>query len=51
MHAIVSEAIVTPDGVRPGAVLVDGDRIVAVRDRPPPGVPREDLGEIGRAHV
>ncbi|HJL19855.1 MAG TPA: allantoinase AllB [Sandaracinaceae bacterium LLY-WYZ-13_1] len=46
MHAIVSQKVVTPDGVRPAAVLVDGERIAEVRDEAPAGVPREDLGAL-----
>jgi allantoinase len=46
MHAIVSDHVVTPEGIRPAAVLIEGERIAEVRDEAPPGVPREDLGGL-----
>ncbi len=46
--ALTSRRVVTPEGVRPGAVLLRGERIVAVVDAAevPPGTPSEDLGEL-----
>ena len=47
MHAIVSRRTVTEDGVRPAAILVEGERIVDVRppDAVPDGVDVMDVGE------
>jgi allantoinase len=46
LRAFVSRQIVTPYGVRPGALLVDGERIQAVvaPDQVPADALREDLG-------
>lgn len=46
MHALTSTRVVLGDGVRPAAVLVDGERISDVSETPPPGVPVEDLGDL-----
>jgi allantoinase len=47
VQAFLSQRIVTPQGIRPGAVLVDGGRILEVisRGEIPAGAPREDFGE------
>ena len=44
--ALVSEQVVTPDAVRPAAVLVRGEKIAAVvaPDEIPAGCPVEDVG-------
>jgi len=46
--AISSARVITPQGMRPAAVIVAGEQIEAVveRDAVPPGVPCEDLGEL-----
>ena len=46
--AIASERVITPEGVRAAAVIVEGERIVDVvdRDAVPSGVPCEDFGEL-----
>src|SRR5579863_9100947 len=47
LRAFVSRRVVTPNGIRPGAVLVDGERIEAVV-RPnelPAGAQTRDFGE------
>jgi allantoinase len=45
-RAFISRRVVTPEGVRPGAVLVEGERIRAVvlPDQVPPGTPTVDAG-------
>src|ERR1700692_1986588 len=45
--AIAGKQVVTPDGVREGAVLVRGEKIVAVvaRAQVPADCPLEDVGE------
>ncbi|MEZ4338762.1 MAG: allantoinase AllB [Sandaracinaceae bacterium] len=47
MFALVSQRVITPDRVRPAAVLVDGERIrdVVAVDAVPDGVRVEDLGD------
>lgn len=47
MKALVSDRVVTPNGVRPAAVLVEGERIVDVVAKPkvPAGAEVEDFGE------
>lgn len=47
-HAIASDRVITPDGERAAAVIVDGERITAIveRDQVPAKVPCEDLGEL-----
>ena len=48
LHAVVSRRLVTPEGVRPGAVLIEGEQIRAVVT--PDDVPRtastRDVGEM-----
>lgn len=46
MRAIVCRNVVTPTGVRPATVMIDGERIAEVRDDVPSGVPHDDLGEL-----
>src|SRR5438105_2145254 len=45
--ALQGQAICTPDGIRPAAVLIRGERIVAVigPDALPSGVPVEEAGD------
>jgi allantoinase len=47
-RALVGRRVVTPEGERAGAVLVRGERIVAVVDANavPPGTPTEDVGDL-----
>jgi allantoinase len=47
-HAVVSERVHTPGGVRPAAVVVEGERIQAIRDPAelPADMPRVDLGQV-----
>jgi len=46
MHAVLSQRVITPEGVRPAAVLIDDERIdgVVAVDAVPEGVATEDLG-------
>ncbi len=47
LQAFLSNRIVTPDGVRPGAILVEGELIRAVlpRDQVPPHAQLKDFGD------
>lgn len=47
-HALVGRRVLTEQGLRPAAVLVEGERIAAVVDPAavPAGVPRRDLGDL-----
>ena len=47
MQALISRRIVTPQGIRPGAVLIDGERIraVAAASEVPADATRDDFGE------
>jgi allantoinase len=47
LQAFLSRRVVTPEGLRPGAVLVDGERIRAVvgLDEVPPNADKRDFGE------
>ena len=47
LWAIGSTRVVTPEGLRPAAVLVQGEKIAGVvpRDRVPTGCPLEDVGD------
>jgi len=47
LHVFLSRRIVTPQGIRPGAVLVDGERITGLfgPNEVPPDAAREDFGE------
>ena len=47
-YALVSKRLVTPEGVRPGAVLVEGEgiRAVVTPDHVPPNTPTRDFGEM-----
>ena len=46
--ALFSSRVVTPAGVRPAAIVIDGGRIAAVvnREAAPAGMPVEDLGNL-----
>jgi allantoinase len=46
LRAYASQRVVTPEGIRPAALLVDGDKIrdVVPRNEVPPGVVIEDFG-------
>lgn len=48
LRAFLSQRIVTPHGVRPGAILVDGERIrdVVAQEEIPPETTREDFGNM-----
>lgn len=48
LQAFVSRQIVTPQGIRPGALVVDGEKIQAVvpAEQTPAGAPREDFGDL-----
>lgn len=48
VHALASRRVVTPHGERNAAVLIDGERIVAVKPATelPDGVPVEDFGDV-----
>lgn len=46
MKAIRSRRIVTPDGVREGVVIVEGERIAAIEDGAPEGAQLIDLGDL-----
>lgn len=48
LHAFLSRRVVTLEGLRPGAVLVDGERIRAVvgLDEVPTNAVRQDFGEV-----
>jgi allantoinase len=48
LHALASQRVVTPEGIRTAAVLVDGERIHAVVDRNaiPSHIPVQDFGEL-----
>jgi allantoinase len=48
LHAFVSRRVVTPEGVRPAAVLVDGERIreVVAPDQVPSGIEVRDFGDL-----
>ena len=53
LKAFLSRRMVTPEGIRPGAVLVDGERIRAViapGDVPLDAV-REDFGRVDEARA
>ncbi|PRQ05611.1 allantoinase AllB [Enhygromyxa salina] len=47
-HVITSERVMTPDGVGPAGVIIEGDQILDVVELAavPTGLPREDLGEL-----
>jgi allantoinase len=47
-HALVARRVLTEQGVKPAAVVVEGERIAAIVDPAavPPGVPRRDLGDL-----
>jgi allantoinase len=47
VRAFVSRRVVTPEGVRPGAVIVEGERILEVvaPERVPAGAETQDFGE------
>ena len=45
MKALRSSRVVLDDRVAPAVVLIDGERISAILDAAPPGVPVEDLGD------
>ena len=47
-HALVSRRVLTEQGLRPAAVVVDGEKIAAVVDPAavPAGMPRRDLGDL-----
>lgn len=51
--ALQTRRLLGPDAVAPGVVIVDGERVIAVADDPPAGVPCEDLGDalLARALV
>lgn len=48
LQAFLSRRIVTPQGIQPGALLVEGEQIsgVVAPDEVPPGMPREDFGDL-----
>jgi len=48
VHALISRRVMTPEGEREAAVVIDGDCIVAVKDRADlaPDIPFEDLGDV-----
>jgi len=48
LQAFLSRRIVTPHGIRPGALLVEGERIrgVVARDEIPAEATREDFGDL-----
>jgi allantoinase len=48
LHAFVSRRVVTPEGVRPAAVLVDGERVLEVvaPDEVPNGIEIRDFGDL-----
>ena len=48
VHALISRRVITPEGERDAAVVIDGDCIVAVKDRADlaPDILFEDLGDI-----
>lgn len=44
-RALWSRRVLCPDGIKPAAVVIEGERIRAVEPEPPPDVPLEDLGQ------
>jgi allantoinase len=47
-HAVLGRRVLTEEGLRPAAVVVEGDRIISVVDpgAVPEGMPRRDLGDL-----
>jgi allantoinase len=45
-HVLTSQRVLTPAGLRPAAIEIAGERIHAVHDVAPPGLPCEDLGDL-----
>ena len=43
--AVRSQRILTPEGLRPGAVLIDGERILGIADAPPADATVHDVGD------
>ncbi|MFK7992136.1 MAG: allantoinase AllB [Sandaracinaceae bacterium] len=46
MRCLTSQHVATPEGVRPAAIVIEGERIADVLDAPPEGMPVEDVGEL-----
>jgi allantoinase len=47
LQAFLSQRVVTPDGIRPASILVEGEQIRAVAgiDEVPAGIPTQDFGD------
>lgn len=46
MRCLTSQNVVTPEGVRAAAIVIEDERIVDVLDVAPEGLPVEDVGEL-----